>query len=256
MDADAQHIRLARLFVGTAGWAVPKEHGALFPGNGPHLERYGGVFRCAEINTSFYRPHRRSTYMRWAEAVPERFRFAAKIPKTITHERRLRDALEPLERFLSEVEGLGPKRGPLLLQMPPSLAFEPAVAEPFLRDLRERADGAVVCEPRHASWFAPAVDDMLAALRIARVAADPAPVPGAGEPGGWRGLTYIRLHGSPRIYYSPYSQEALGGVARRIDSDLAANREVWCILDNTAAFAAARDALTLRDLVAAPDGPP
>jgi uncharacterized protein YecE (DUF72 family) len=139
--------------------------------------------------------------------------------------------------------------GPLLVQLPPSLVFQLGVSDRFLIDLRGRVEDSIVCEPRHASWFTPAAESLFYELRIARVAADPAPVPGAGEPGGWRGLTYYRLHGSPRTYYSPYSPETLAGLAERLASDAAVSIETWCIFDNTAAFAATGDALTTRSLV-------
>jgi uncharacterized protein YecE (DUF72 family) len=235
--------------IGTAAWSIPKQHAAAFPATGSHLERYGGVLNAVEINSSFYRPHRMITYERWAASVPEHFRFAVKIPKAITHERLLQDASNLLDRFLSEVSSLGPKLGPLLVQLPPSLRFEPGVADVFLSDLRSRIDGPIVCEPRHASWFAPEINALLDELRIARVAADPAPVPGAGIPGGWRGLSYYRLHGSPKIYYSAYSPDDLAGIAQRLACEAAAEIETWCIFDNTAAFAATGDALTTRSLV-------
>jgi uncharacterized protein YecE (DUF72 family) len=238
--------------IGTASWSIPKEHGAAFPVQGSHLERYAAVFNAVEINSSFYRPHRPATYERWAASVPEEFRFAVKIPKTITHEQRLKGAGDLLERFLLEVNGLGPKLGPLLLQLPPSLVFEPGTSDGFLRELRSRAPGSIVCEPRHRSWFTPEVNSLLDDLRIARVAADPAPVSGAGEPGGWRGLSYWRLHGSPRIYYSSYSAEAVAHMADQLVTDRAACREAWCIFDNTAAFAATRDALSTKERVEAP----
>ena len=204
-----------------------------------------------EINSSFYRPHRTATYERWAASVPEEFRFAVKIPKAITHERRLKEAGDLLDRFLLEVAGLGPRLGPLLVQLPPSLAFQDSVADRFLADLRSRIAGSIVCEPRHASWFTPDVDGLLGELRVARVAADPAPVAGAGEPGGWRSLSYYRLHGSPRIYYSPYSSGALSSVADWLLRDAAAGAETWCIFDTTVAFAATRNALTTKSLVQA-----
>jgi uncharacterized protein YecE (DUF72 family) len=91
------------------------------------------------------------------------------------------------------------------------------------------------------------VDELLTELRIARVAADPAPVPGAGEPGGWRGLAYRRLHGSPRIYYSSYAPDALDALADRIGAEAKDGISSWCIFDNTAAFAAAADALATRE---------
>jgi uncharacterized protein YecE (DUF72 family) len=213
------------------------------------LERYGAILNAVEINTSFYRPHRTATYERWATSVPEDFRFAVKVPKAITHERRLKDVSDLLDQFLSEAQGLGPKLGPLLVQLPPSLSFQPGVADRFLSDMRSRIEGSIVCEPRHTSWFTPEVEALLDELRIARVAADPAPVPGAGEPGGWRGLAYYRLHGSPKIYYSAYSAEYLAAIAEVLARDSAAGIESWCIFDNTAAFAATGDALATRRLV-------
>jgi uncharacterized protein YecE (DUF72 family) len=206
---------------------------------------------AVEMNSSFYRPHRTATYERWAASVPENFRFAVKVPKAITHELRLKDADDLLHRFLLEVSGLGPKLGPLLVQLPPSLRFEDGVADSFLTELRARVQGIIVCEPRHASWFTPEVEALLAELRIARVAADPAPIPGADEPGGWRGLSYYRLHGSPRIYYSAYSAEYLAAIAEVLVRDAAAGVDTWCIFDNTAASAATGDALTTRRLVQA-----
>ncbi len=238
----------ASIRIGTAGWSIPKEHGAAFPVEGSHLERYAAVFNAVEINSSFYRPHRVATYERWAASVPETFQFAVKVPKAITHERRLKNVDELLERFLAEARGLGTRLGPLLVQLPPSLTFEMGSSDVFLRDLRSRVAGGIVCEPRHRSWFTPEVEGLLDELRIARVAADPAPAPGAGEPGGWRGLSYYRLHGSPRIYYSPYSEEVLTRMAERLVGDGA---ECWCIFDNTAAFAATRDALQTCSLVQA-----
>lgn len=231
--------------IGTAGWTVPKAYADRFPETGSHLERYAQRFDAVEINTSFYRPHRVATYERWAASVPEHFRFAVKIPRSITHDRRLENVDEPLERFLDQILGLGPKLGPLLLQLPPSLRFQDAKSSAFLQHLRQAAPGDIVCEPRHPTWFSPDIDGLLTDLRIARVAADPAPVPQAAEPGGWRGLTYYRLHGSPRIYHSAYRPDALDALAARLDAGAPDGLPNWVIFDNTAAFAAAGDALSL-----------
>jgi uncharacterized protein YecE (DUF72 family) len=237
---------LAAVRIGTAAWNVPREHASHFPEAGSHLQRYAAVLNAVEINSSFYRPHKRSTYERWAASVPAAFRFAVKIPKAISHEKRLQDSGDLLDGFLSEVAGLGPKLGPLLLQLPPSLPFQPDTARAFLQDLRGRVSGFVVCEPRHPSWFDQDPEALLTELRVARVAADPAPGAGAEQPGGWRGITYRRLRGSPRMYYSAYPRAFLADIAQRLAEDLAAGRGTWCILDNMAAFAAAGDALILR----------
>ena len=231
--------------VGCAGWTIPLPVQTAFPADGSHLERYAARFAAVEINSSFHHPHRPATYARWAAAVPAGFRFCAKLPKAITHERRLRDADEALATFLAEAGALGAKLACLLVQLPPSLAFDRGVAEAFFTNLRAATPAAVVCEPRHESWFTPEVDAMLDARRVTRVAADPARVAAAGDPGGFRGLAYYRLHGSPRTYYSSYPDEYLDALAERIRRDRAAGREVWCIFDNTASGAATGNALDL-----------
>jgi uncharacterized protein YecE (DUF72 family) len=199
-----------------------------------------------EINSSFHRPHRPATYARWSAAVPSSFHFSVKLPKTITHGLRLQETGGLLDAFLAEAAGLGDKLGCLLVQLPPSLGFDPAAAAGFFADLRARSTVPLACEPRHPDWLTPQADGLLRDLGVARVAADPARVPGAGEPGGWPGMTYYRLHGSPRIYYSPYSGEDIAALASRIRADAEAGRTVWCIFDNTTLGAATANALDLQ----------
>jgi uncharacterized protein YecE (DUF72 family) len=234
-----------QLRIGTAGWSVPSLYLGQVPPGGSHLERYARRLNGVEINSSFYRPHRRTTYQRWAQCVPDDFRFAVKLPKAITHEAGLVDCGALLDRFVDEVTGLGDKLGVLLVQLPPKSALSKRIADRFFRDLRTRIDTNVVLEPRHASWFAPGVDDWLAKRRIARVAADPARIAGAGEPGGWNRLAYYRWHGSPRIYYSDYGAAALKALKRRLE-DRVRLSSTWCVFDNTASGAALGNALALQ----------
>jgi uncharacterized protein YecE (DUF72 family) len=119
----------------------------------------------------------------------------------------------------------------------------------FFADLRERTRIAVACEPRHVSWFTPEADALLVNFRVGRVAADPARVPAAAVPGGWRGLTYYRLHGSPRMYYSSYSGAMLAALAQQIAVETQ-QRDVWCIFDNTTLGAATGNALALAEALA------
>ncbi|MGI4769883.1 MAG: DUF72 domain-containing protein [Janthinobacterium lividum] len=231
------------LHVGTAGWSVPAAMKDQFPESGTHLQRYVTRFRAVEINSSFYRPHRRATYERWAASVPKGFRFAVKLPKAITHERRLAGCDELLSRFAAEVSGLGEKRGPILVQLPPSLAYDPAAAEAFFTSCTDRVGGALACEPRHASWFTAEAETLLRRHRVARVAADPAPVAEAARPGGWDGLAYFRLHGSPKTYWSPYAEADVADHARAATLLAEAGADVWVIYDNTAAGAAPENAL-------------
>jgi uncharacterized protein YecE (DUF72 family) len=235
----------APIRIGTAGWNVPSLYLDQVPPGRNHLERYARCLNAVEINSSFYRPHRRTTWQRWAQSVPDDFRFSVKVPKTITHESGLADCGALLDRFLGEVTGLGDKLGVLLVQLPPKSVFKKRFADSFFRDLRARIDTDVVLEPRHASWFAPDIDDWLMERAIARVAADPAPVGGAGKPAGRHGLAYYRWHGSPRIYYSDYDAAALAALKQRLEGNRARDASVWCIFDNTAAGAALGNALKL-----------
>ncbi len=203
------------LRVGTAGWAIPGPSRPDFPADGTQLERYAARFSCAEINSSFHRPHRPATYARWAASVPPSFAFALKLPKEITHKRRLIDCEHNLMQFLEDTSALGVKRRVLLVQLPPSFAFDDQCVGRFLDVLRQEYNGAVVCEPRHASWFYPQADSVLQAHRIGRVAADPALTPAAARPGGWAGIVYYRRHGSPRMYYSTYDPLAILALAKR-----------------------------------------
>ena len=202
-------------------------------------------FRRSRSTRAFYRPHQPATYARWAASVPSYFRFSAKVPKAITHEQRLAAADIMLNVFLSEVTCLGSKLGCLLVQLPPSLTYDQPIAEEFFVDLRAQYSGPVVLEPRHPSWFTPAVSARLTAYHVGQVAADPACVPAAAEPAGWPELVYVRLHGSPKIYYSTYDEAYLDRLARRLRELATRANEVWCIFDNTALFAATPNALGL-----------
>ena len=247
MDQSASTARPTneRILIGTAGWSIPRASATHFPAEGSHLARYSQGLRAVEINSSFYRPHSVATYARWAAATPPGFRFAIKLPRTITHELELRRSRPLLERFLSETDGLGDKRGPILVQLPPSHVFDARVVGRFFDLFRARFSGSLVCEPRHATWLTSAADRLLAGYEVARVAADPARAPGADVPGGWNGLVYYRLHGSPRTYWSRYSAEYLDGLSRCLQT-AAKTVDSWCVFDNTAAGAAIENAWELQ----------
>jgi uncharacterized protein YecE (DUF72 family) len=233
-------------YIGTAGWNVPGIHARNFDSEGTHLVRYGQKLNCAEINSSFYREHKPETYRKWADSVPEHFRFAVKVPRTITHEGELRARnQDALARFLHQTGALGEKRGPLLFQLPPKLAFDKATVLDFFSVLRDLYQGPAVLEPRNVSWFGPEPDSTLQEFHIARVAADPAVVAQAAQPAGWPGLVYFRLHGSPRRYYSAYPQDFLSRLAEELSCLSKSTIPAWCIFDNTASGAALGNALEL-----------
>jgi uncharacterized protein YecE (DUF72 family) len=228
--------------IGTAGWSVPGKQ----KDEGSHLSCYAKALMCVEINSSFYRPHRSATWARWAADTPEDFRFSIKAPKAITHELKLRAAEEPLRTFFSQIEPIRRKAGPILFQLPPSLAFDEAVARQFGNDLRAIYDGSAVLEPRHSSWFTPAAESLLREFSLARAAADPAHAgPEASQPGGDLRLAYFRLHGSPKMYYSAYDDAFL----ERIAAQIRGCAEAWVIFDNTANGHAFGNAVRLMGLI-------
>lgn len=231
------------IYVGTAGWNIPRAQRERFPVEGSGLARYATRLNAAEINTSFYRFHAPKVYERWAAAVPRQFRFALKVPKIVTHERGLLRVREPLARFLDDSAALGRARGPLLVQLPPSHAFDARRAGRFFELFRRLHAGSIVCEPRHATWATAAADRLLERFEIARVAADPPRADGLGQPGGSHQLVYYRWHGAPRPYFSSYPAEALDRLAAALK---ATRTDAWCIFDNTGSGAAAANALDLR----------
>ncbi|MFN7953514.1 MAG: DUF72 domain-containing protein [bacterium] len=247
--------KLREIRVGVAGWAIPSPVKERFGAEGSALERYATSLTAVEINTTFYRMHEPATFARWAASVPKHFRFAVKVAREITHVRRLADCDEPLARFFEGVRELGGKLGPILLQLPPSLVYDDGVARTFFHKLRAIHDGAVACEPRHGSWFSSAAGRALVEHRIARVAADPAPTTAGSEPGGHDSLAYYRLHGTPQMYHSSYPRPFLRGLAERLLAERS-NAGVWVIFDNTAAGAAAANALALVANLSRPASPP
>jgi uncharacterized protein YecE (DUF72 family) len=238
-------------YIGCAGTSIPRDVADGFPGAGSHLERYARVLTCAEINTSFYRPHQPSTYARWADSVPDAFRFAVKSPRTITHDAALVDVDDLIDRFHAEAGTLGSKLGCVLVQLPPRLAFDAAVAGPFFTAMQDRFDCMLACEARHPTWFADDATRLLTAQGVTRVIADPA----KGQPGAHvptTGAIYTRLHGSPRIYYSSYPPDYLAQLETDIATHQAAGRDVWCIFDNTASGAATANALDVQRALGLP----
>ncbi|HUQ10233.1 MAG TPA: DUF72 domain-containing protein [Steroidobacteraceae bacterium] len=235
----------SKTFIGTAGWSIPRTDQHRFPAGGSHLERYAQVLPAVEINSTFHRPHRATTFERWAASVPRSFRFSVKLPRTITHDQRLAKTAPLLDTFLDDLAPLGSRLGCLLVQLPPSLDFDARTVRAFFKLLRKRFDRGVAIEPRHATWFESRADIVLKDFEVARVAADPPRAEGDGEPGGWAGLAYYRLHGSPRIYYSSYEEDFLDSLAVKLRELRRRRIPTWCIFDNTTLGAGTGNALSL-----------
>ncbi len=245
---------MERVAVGCAGWSIPAEHRGLFDDGDNMLARYATRFRVTEINSSFYRPHRPDTYARWAASVPAHFRFSVKIPRLISHELALRQCGPALDRFLAESGNLGSKLGGYLLQLPPSQILDMRVAATFFAMFRRRSTAPLVCEPRHPSWFTGPAEALLQRYGVSRVATDPPVVADALHPGPQSAWPYWRWHGSPRMYYSAYSETALQALAAEVRDTGAASRRTWVMFDNTAHGFAVANAARLQELLPATTG--
>lgn len=228
------------------------KHRAYFPGTGSGLARYAETFAVVEVNASFYRAVRAETFASWAEQTPEGFRFSVKINRAVTHAARL-SANAKLEQALEPMMSLGAKLAAVLIQLPPTLAHEPERDAAFLTRLRGIYAGMVAWEPRHPSWQSPEVQALLVEHRVTPVRTEipepqipepQIPGPGAAQPAGG---AYVRLHGSPRRYYSAYSSADLTALATWLR---ATPPPTITIFDNTASSAGVRNALELVELMA------
>ena len=230
--------------MGCAGWSLHRDTAAFFPAEGTHLQRYASLFGAVEINSSFYRPHQPKTYARWADSVPAGFRFSVKMPRAITHDQKLKNIELQLAQFAEEAGELGNKLGCVLLQLPPSQKFEAVIANDFMARARDTFSCMIACEARHPSWFTDEVSKLLERHAITRVIADP-PKGQLGAHVPTTDAIYLRLHGSPRIYYSSYPEDYLIRLAEELAEHAQLGRTAWLIFDNTASGAAQMNALTV-----------
>lgn len=241
----------AGLHIGLAGWSeAVSRHRTSFPAplapDSSALANYATAFGFVEINASFYRQFRTETYAKWADDVPADFRFSVKMHRLITHYTRLKNTTH-LDPFFASIAGLGTKLAVVLVQLPPSLAFEPSAAAHFFDALRTRYPGPVVCEPRHASWSQPEAQGLLAAYHVGLVRIEiPQPEPEREHDSV---PIYVRLHGAPRRYHSSYRDEQLAQLAEFLRLNPA--RERFVVFDNTASNAAVRNGLELTRLISA-----
>ena len=206
------------LRIGTSGWDYPEWVGPVYPRHGvpDRLRYYAGQFPIVEINTTFYRLPPPSVAESWARRTPARFRFAAKFPQTITHDRRLVGTDDELARFLAVLKPLrdAGKFAAALLQLPPSLPFEVATVRAFYASLPR--DLPVAVEFRERSWLVPASYALLREFGLAHVVIDGPHLPSVLEVTA--PFAYLRWHGrgAPLWYDYTYSAAELAAWVPRV----------------------------------------
>ncbi|MCC5096756.1 DUF72 domain-containing protein [Xanthomonas campestris] len=232
--------------IGISGWRYARWRGTFYPtglAQRRELAYAGRCFPSVEINGSFYSLQRPESYQSWHDETPDDFVFAVKGPRFVTHMKRLRDCEQALANFFaSGVLRLGPKLGPILWQLPPSLRFDEAVLDAFLSSLPRDTEAALALarkrdttlmhgrtdlrvdrkrplrhalEMRHPSFCDPSCMKLLRKHKVGVVVADT-----AGKFPYLEDVTadfvYLRLHGDAQLYASGYSDHALDRWGERI----------------------------------------
>ncbi|HVP12988.1 MAG TPA: DUF72 domain-containing protein [Phycisphaerae bacterium] len=224
-------------YIGTSGWSYAHwAKGRFYPKGlrqGEWLAFLARQFDTVEINASFYRLPRQEYVRRWREVTGGRFRFAVKLWRRITHEKRLADCDSDLESFFSVVNELGPKRGPLLVQLPPSLQKDPDRLDAFLAALSKTAGRSrwrVAVEFRHRDWLCDEVTSLLDRHRAALCLADLPRCP-VTEPND-APFVYVRRHGPGGGYRGCYAPEHIAADAERIRCWVHAGKDVYVYYNN------------------------
>jgi len=207
---------MPKLHVGTSGWNYDHWYDVFYPDDVPkkrRLEYYSGIFNTVEVNATFYRSFKQSTFQKWYDETPERFTWAVKAVRYITHQKRLQNVEDSVEMFIDSIQPLKEKTGPLLFQLPPSLQFDRENTETFIKLLP--SGYRYVIEGRHNSWAEPGVQSLLRDNNIAWCISDTAGKYPYVE-SITADFTYIRLHGSKKLYASCYTDNEIQDWAEKI----------------------------------------
>src|SRR6266568_3293416 len=219
------------VLVGTSGWQYRDWRDAFYPAGLPQkswLGYYAERFATVEVNNAFYRLPEAATFVRWAEQTPTDFIVAVKASRYLTHVKRLRQPAEPVERFVQRARELGPKLGPVLLQLPPNLTCQVDDLDTTLSAFPSGFRVAV--EFRHATWF---TDEVVAILRRHDAALCLADSPRRRTP-LWRTASwgYLRLHEGRASPRPCYGRQALQAWTRRLADLFQPDDDVYVYFNN------------------------
>jgi uncharacterized protein YecE (DUF72 family) len=200
-------------------------------------------FDTVEINNSFYRLPSPETFANWREQAPQRFLYAVKASRFLTHMKKLKDPEEPLVRFFGGASELGPHLGPVLYQLPPGWKIDLDRFEHFLRSLPKRYQHTV--EFREPSWYDERVYALLRKHRVALCLHDM-----HGSATGRLAVgpfIYVRFHHGTSRYGGRYADGRLDEWADWLAERAASRLDVFAYFNNDTGGHAPRDAVRLRD---------
>ena len=230
------------LLIGTSGWQYRDWRASFYPADvaqGRWLEHYAERFRTVEVNNAFYRLPESSTFRGWAERTPDDFMVAVKASRYLTHVKRLRDPAEPVSRFVDRARHLGPKLGPVLVQLPPNLRIDLDGLAQTLSHFPP--EWRVAVELRHESWFTEETFQLLAGVGAAFCLADsPRRRTPVRRTAGWG---YIRFHEGRATPRPCYGERALDTWARTLADLFGEDDDVYAFFNNDPRACAVRDAV-------------
>ncbi|OBK10331.1 DUF72 domain-containing protein [Mycobacterium asiaticum] len=236
--------------IGTSGWSYDHWTDVLYRPGLPaakRLSRYVEVFDTVELNASFYRWPKDSTFAGWRERLPPGFTMSVKAHRGLTHYRRLGSPEPWIERFERCWQALGDRRGVLLVQLHPEQQRDDTRLDSFLGMMPASIRTAV--ELRHPSWDVPEVYALLEKHRAAYVVMSGANL--VCVPRATTDFVYARMHGPEpaSMYTGSYTAEDLRWWADRITEWDNEGRDVWMYFNNDLGGHAVRNALSLRELL-------
>ncbi|SIP87046.1 Uncharacterized conserved protein YecE, DUF72 family [Chryseobacterium sp. RU37D] len=236
------------LYIGCSGFYNNDWKGSLYPEDAKSkdfLTLYSQEYNCVEINSTFYRKPTKKTLLKWSDETPEDFKFFIKIPKAISHEKRLKDCKEEISEFCDHIQSnIKEKLSGFLYQFPPLFKNTPENVNLILGNLD--FNYLNVIEFRHQSWWE---DEILTILKEKNIVFSGVTFPGAlpetvivNNPD----ILYYRLHGKPILYKSEYSKDFLDQLAEKIKEK---NRKSFIFFNNTWGNAAINNSLYLKKIL-------
>jgi len=243
------------IYIGTSGWCYTHWRHRFYPRTLPvneYLRFYTRHFAVTEINTTFYQQPEARIVHKWRKSVPSSFVFCPKMYRGITHEHKLLQPEKTLPPFFASIAPLKDQAGPILIQLPPSLDFQPAVAENFFRILQTWYGAyTYALEIRHSSWLQQEAIDMLKDYGIGFVI--------AASGNKWPSAeiitskhVYARFHGPDGSYGSCYTDDVLTAYAARIQAWAGEGHTTWSFFNNDGNGYAVQNARSLQTAVNGP----
>jgi len=240
------------LYIGTSGWSYKHWHGIFYPEDlkpDKYLEYYTTRFSCVELNSCFYHLPMKITVTGWMDRTPDSFMFCPKLSRFITHQLKLLNAEEPLQKFFEVFEGMQGKLGPVLVQLPPQLSYDEPRIIYFLELLKQQYEQyRFAIEIRNKTWINNRFFDLLSQYGLSLVIAD------SGKRYPYHeaittDFIYLRLHGREQLYASDYSENDLQQYIEKISGWLNDGKKVWVFFNNDFHGYAIKNALGLIEII-------